>query len=530
MHKTENQMKRAIIKYAGCAFLSGFAAVSIQAQSTVPTNTPAAYELMKLRSLWLQSPNAAGAFLDSPVNYAQVEGGYKTLWGDYHRSQDGSRINTLAFATEGTALVGKVFTWGKFSYDRDQIKDAGFNASLIDPYRGMPFYTVDSALLSNWNNQHYTMQFKVAVPLIANKLTIGIDGTYRASTGAKQRDPRTENDFLQFDLKPAVLWSVSDKHHIGANFRYYTIKEEASMGLNLSSNYVRYYNMYGLGNAIMKVGSGRSIDYNGDNVGGGLQYGFADDYLALVVRASYDYKVEDVTTGSSTPQRDGTVREDIREAGLMIYTKQGKLTHHLGLCYRDRNIDGIQYVNKYDNTATPPAYFTISKSIRSTYRTRTASADYAAVLNRDGGEYIARLDLGARVVDIADRYLMPVSTLDVNNLVFTGGLKGNFVLPGANMKRLLVGGDVTLQYNHSGGYTYGGTTPEYPIIEGIYEVDINYMAAEYVGLGGSVTYSQRISTRNDANIFVKADVNYINSSINEMNTRTMLRFSLGCNF
>ena len=69
------------------------------------------------------------------------------------------------------ALKG-AFIWGSFEYSRDQLRDAEYNASLIDPLRGTPFFIADT-YKSKWINQLYDMTVKAAAPKLWDRLIFG---------------------------------------------------------------------------------------------------------------------------------------------------------------------------------------------------------------------------------------------------------------------------------------------------------------------------------------------------------------------
>ena len=57
--------------------------------------------------------------------------------GDFRRPQQGKK-KTYEVCAEGGVNLDKIYLWGEFRYSRNAIKDANFNASIIDPFRGMP--------------------------------------------------------------------------------------------------------------------------------------------------------------------------------------------------------------------------------------------------------------------------------------------------------------------------------------------------------------------------------------------------------
>ncbi|MGP1477963.1 MAG: DUF6850 family outer membrane beta-barrel protein, partial [Phocaeicola sp.] len=146
-------------KYIYKVFMAGMllsAPLTIMAQGF----SPAALEWQKEQRLWLQSNNAAGMVFDDTRNYSDVVIGYRIKDGDYKRPQQGEKDKNLSISSEGFMNLQKVFVWGKFSFNHQNLQDAQYNASITDPFRGMPFYVADTNK-SKWRNQFYNMTFRV---------------------------------------------------------------------------------------------------------------------------------------------------------------------------------------------------------------------------------------------------------------------------------------------------------------------------------------------------------------------------------
>src|SRR5574344_2751829 len=141
-----------------CAFTTPLAAQKLA------DITPAGLERIKLTDLWQQSSNAAGLAFEPIHKYSYVDVLYQYYDGQFHRPQQGKDGNSLHFSSEGNLLLNKTRVWGFFSYRRDNLKGTVFNSSILDPYRGMPYYVADT-VSSDWKNQHYQLGFKVAQPL-----------------------------------------------------------------------------------------------------------------------------------------------------------------------------------------------------------------------------------------------------------------------------------------------------------------------------------------------------------------------------
>ena len=270
-----------------------------KSQQSIPV-TPAALELLNQRSLWKGSSNAAGLLLDQPFQYSQLSGGYESYNGNFRRPQQGASGNRQTIYTEGNLFLNKYYLSGSFSYIRDNIKNANYNASIIDPLRGMPYIIADLNP-SDWNNQHYDLQFNATVPTVNKQWSFGLAGSYQSSSGAKQRDIRSENDVMGIAVLPSVVYSPASNHHIGLNLVYSNYKEEA--GMSNVTTYVdqTYYELLGLGTAIARLGAGTTSNYEGDALGAGFQYHY-QGAVTLFLTADYKEEAEDLQYTFTTPE------------------------------------------------------------------------------------------------------------------------------------------------------------------------------------------------------------------------------------
>lgn len=510
-----------IIKGLGIAILLSACPLYVKAQTS-----PAAIEIIKEKRLWHQSNNAAGAVVDEAATFSQVNLGYDLTRGNFHRPEEGQSLNQLWFNSEGSMKLDKSYVWGLFEYSHDNINNAGYNASLADPFRGMPYYVVDEHQ-SNWRNQNYLLQFRASTPYCWNHFAFGIEGTYQAIMTAKQRDPRVESRFMILGVKPGVVYNL-ERHSIGLHFSYYSIKEESSMS-NEASDKQNYYELYGLGVAKQSYGSGRTTNYAGNNYGGGLEYGYDNDKFHLLVEGSFNAKVEDATNSFSTPRKEGTVKDKIWNGTVNLYTGNERFTHFVKLGYENRHIDGIQYLTERNNTADDQGWVTLYKNIRSTYKTQKAFAEYSIVANRDN-EYSWKADAGVNYIKHDDRYLIPESFKNSENLLFYVNGSKNFALSEKLQKRLLVKATFAYNNNLSGEYQYGGPHADYITVTELEQGDEDYLTSKYYRLGISAVYSQKFDPEQKISLFAKAKFNYTKTSDYDFNHRSYASFSIGCNF
>lgn len=497
----------------------------IRAQEPGKTLSPAAMEWLKTTNFWRQSSNAAGLLLDDTVRYAELSAVYDIYRGSFRRPEQGEKENNLVFSAEGAEKLSNTYVWGRFDYLRQTVGDARYNASLVDPFRGMPYYVIDENA-SNWSNQRYDLAFKVAHP-VSSKVLLGIEGSYRAWIGAKQRDIRVDSRLYTIDVKPSVVYSITPDHHVGANLHYYNLKEYSEMSILNLYILQNAYEMYGLGNARRTAGidNGRDGVYIGNNIGAGLQYSFHGP-IQLLFTSEWDKKVEDVQVGQTLPRDEGTVKDMQWVTRLLAFHRGLRYSHALTLEYAHRHIDGIEYVTLLNDSA---GWEILHSDIRSKYCTQRITGGYTLSANgTDGYDWL----LGGEVAYTKkkDDYLLPASQMAYENIAFSLRARKNFVLSPRLSKRLLLGVDARYNVNLSGHYRYGGNFPEYITVTGLQQSDYEYLSSRFYSAGISGTYSQQVNGRSGVIAFAKASFSYSHAGDFDLGNRNRVHLSIGCNF
>lgn len=490
--------------------------------------SPAAIEQLKMNRLWAASSNAAGMALDDSSNYSNVTAGYQLQDGNYCRPQEGQKETILGVSSEGFINLGNALVWGAFEFLQKNLTDAGYNASIADPFRGMPYYVADSHL-SKWRNQYYDLKFKASTPLLKHHWAFGLGGGYQATLAAKQRDPRVDTRFYRLELIPGMMYQVNESHKLGASLKYSSIKEDSRMSnVNL---YVDqdYYLLYGLGTAVKGIGSGVTTNYVGDCWGGTVQYNYTANTFNLLLEGTYEVKAETVEQSFTNPKKIAGVKDKIAQVGVTAVQNGRTYTNFLKLSYRNEHIDGIQYISQRDNSETQQGWMDLHKNIRSTYKTQTASLTY--ILSKNNGvEYNWKLEVGVDYQKQDDKYLMPQSVQNAENILYLLGGKKNFVLGNRLNRRLLVDLHVAYNQNLSGTYHYGGSHADYLTVTELQQGLTNFYTSDYCRFGGAVTYSQQIQEHKSMNLFGKIAFDRMATSDYDYNGRSYLSISLGCNF
>lgn len=517
--------KNRTIRYFFLASALLLLTLGVMAQESERTLSPAAMEWLKTANLWRQTSNAAGLLLDDTVRYAELSTAYDIHRGSFRRPEQGERENNLNFSAEGTEKLRNTYVWGRFNYSRQTISDARYNASLVDPFRGMPYYVIDENA-GNWSNQRYDLTFKAAHP-VSSKVMLGIEGSYRAWLGAKQRDIRVDSRLYTIELKPSLVYSITPNHHIGANLHYYNLKEYSEMSILNIYILQNAYEMYGLGNARRTAGidNGRDGVYIGNNMGAGLQYSYSGP-IQVLFTSEWDKKVEDVQVGQTLPRDEGTVKDVQWVTRLLAFHQGARYSHALTLAYAHRHIDGIEYVTLLNDST---GWEVLHSDIRSKYRTRQATADYTLFANgADGYDWL----VGGEIVYTKkkDDYLLPASQMAYENLSFSVRTRKNILLSSRLSKRLLLGADAWYNANLSGQYRYGGNFSDYITVTGLQQSDYEYLASSFYSAGLSAVYSQHVNDRSDVTAFAKAAFSYSHTDDFNSGNRSHIHFSIGCNF
>ncbi len=492
-------------------------------------NSPAATERLKEHNLWFQTKNAAGTAYDNTRQFSNIIVDYDMEDGDFKRPQQGEQDKTLSVSSEGFLNLKNAYVWGQFIFQHEDVKDASYNASITDPFRGMPYYVTDDYSDSKWRNQFYDLHFRASTPVINNWLTLGIDGTYKASIAAKQRDPSTDTRFYTLQLIPSATFAFDENNRVGVNVGYSSIKEDVYMDNTYTYLYQAYWTHYGLGVSTYGYSSGGpSINYYGHRWETAVQYQHQSGAWNLLLEGKYSKKVENADNSYSMPRKQFAVKDQTIDVNGTAIHEGEDYTHSLKAAWGYRHIDGIQYINQRDNTEAQQGWIDLHHDIRSTYVTHTASFKYGIMRNR-GDEYNWRVDASVAYVGFSDEYLLPNSTKDSRNLFVDLEAKKNFKVGDRLNNRLLLAVKGGLRNAMSGEYRYGGTHEDYPTIA-MEQADEDYLTSDAWHVGGSLTYSQQVKENQKLNVYLKAAIDYQKSKADLFDKRSFATCTLGFNF
>lgn len=501
-------------------------------------NTPASIERLKVENLhFSHSKNASGIQLDSIDYYSQVMLGLDREKGSLKRVQEGADNTSYGFSTDGGGRIAGLhgtYVWGRFSYTREKLGDAEYNATLFDPLRGTPFYLADPNK-SDWINQLFDMEVKAATPVLWRRLILGVGLAYQNGQAAKQLDPRPLTSLSKFEINPGLTLLLGRKHAFGAYYRYYSRREDGaavnSVTLVNQTVYVMNFPGFFINAEIGSLNADNQRIYNANCMGFGGEYTFRTKGIHLLVSGNYAQEVEDVTDSYSIPKMVGTTVDERYSAALNAHFTLSPANALLfNLSYDRRSIDGIQYVQEYDNSFEVAKWIIKAKNIRSNAASSHLRGSLQYMRTTVPGAYDWTLGLGFESERTDNIYYFPRSTQQVDNLLLNLFARKNFRI--GTRHAILAGAHAALKTNSGSAIDYNGYKADTECYTDFTLRDFYSLGTGYASYGGEVTYSLSKLFGERGALFVSAMADYFKATDHKdlFNDRLLASFKIGLIF
>lgn len=508
----------------------GYANQLLAQQQTV--NNIFQWEVDRQFGNWRHTGNAAGLLVDQPAHLSALQAGYSSEVGDFKRPQEARRSSQADVSTLGNIYLGDLYIQGHFGYARHDRRNAEYNASMIDPFRGMPYLVADTNA-SNWVNEHYRLGFELAFPVKDNRMQFGLAMDYRSSSGAKQRDVRALNRFYALHVSPGVVYQIAPQHRIGANLSYRNHKEEATNRSVNNEIDQGYFSLYGLGHSVARLGyenltTSRQTNYEADRIGAGLQYGFEGAWSVLL-SGNYEVGAEDVHIGFMDTRPEGTLLQDDWTLILALRRSRKHWKHIIDAKGYWSNAKGSEYINEFVPGLDSDGYSNRYSSVRSTYDRSSIGASYE-LIKMDGKQYSYRAKGKLAYGKAEDRYLIPTSTFAFEEMLYGASFEKAFSL--GRTARSLVSVGVSMDYRQSlnADYYYGGSLPNSLPVTDLMVRETNYFASDFLTIGVPIVYSFELSSARESSLFIKTNGFYQRADQTFFDRRKGLSVSLGATF
>lgn len=492
-----NVMKMNIsaqFKNMATVFLTGcILSIPLSAQEQDTTGVhPDKLELYKSSNLWINTLNSAGLNLSDIFCYTDVNVGYTYTKGGFRRQQEGNKNDGFLFNAEGTTTLKGAYLWGKFSIETEKKRNARFNASIIDPFRGMPYIIADDRS-SDWRLQYYCLETRISTPKLLDKLYAGTGISYRVSTGAKQLDPRPQNRYYALEITPSIVWTVNDRHNLGATGYYKNMHETSDIEFKNSYQDATFYYLEGLGAFTQTTGTGRHRDYRGNAFGGELQYSIQSERFDFLLSAGYIYDYENVIDRTQKIINDAKTVSD-NYSGQMTLVFKGEKYRHLLLANASyQNINGIFYDKVKDPDDPTVGQIILYEKTRSKFKTTRLNVEYDTYkLRPEGYSWCA----GAKInyLILQDEYLLPqpgVASSFQNIHRYDFDIHGKYNihkgLPFGG--QLLVGASTIYSLARDCELDYGGPNNDHIVIRELLNKDFIFLSKSYWKLVFDAQYS-----------------------------------------
>ncbi|WP_133228409.1 DUF6850 family outer membrane beta-barrel protein [Sphingobacterium corticibacter] len=494
------------------------------AQQKIKQVSPNWLEIQDSLGSWRNTANPAGLTRDQPVQFSKVQATYDIEQGDFRRPQQAQKINSQSIYGAGNTQLNDYYLQGFIRYNRQFREDATYNASLIDPFRDMPYYIIDSNA-SDWLNQLYTMGFDLASPVFKDKWTAGLSVDYQAASGAKQRDIRAENTQFGLSIRPGLTYQINANHVAGFNLLFATSKEE-SVNSNVNV-YVDqgYFIHYGLGHAIPYVGSGTNMNYESEKWGAGLQYEY-HGLWNLLLSTNYAIAAETANIGFLAGRTQGSILTRQSESSLRATRENTLFAHQIVLNYAFKLGEGTEYWNEFVPGLESDGYINQHKAVRSTYRNSFGEAAYTLIKKREGG-YDWKLRGQASYRKREDQYLLPQSAFGMSYLNYA--LSFDKMISSGNATYTL-GGKIGNQHSLSGDYRYGGQRADELPVQELMRSDLNFLTTDFLSIEIPFTYSLQVDNKHIHNFYVQAVGSWLDARSTEYQNRKKITLSVGAIF
>ena len=484
---------------------------------------PIALQRLRMESPWLSGSNAAGMSQDSIPNFHHITLGYENTSGEFKSPLQGRSTDNFTIRAEEYTRLKTFRLWGEFTFRHQRQRDAGYNASIGDPLRGMPFYVIDTHE-SNWRDQLYDLRFKASHPLGGSQWHIGLSGHYHAGLYAKQRDPRVDTRTYRLGLAPSILFTPSTAHHLGFTLGFTSHKEDSQMSKEESYTDQEYYEVYGLGEALRGLGTGRVTDYKGIKWTPELQYLFRSSAHSLLFTLGSNFGVEDVFISFTTPKKDATLLSKSFHTGLSYRYSGQSLQHLLRIKYGSDQRQGIRYINVRKASEENSGWERVHKDIRSRYDDQSLRCVYT-LYSPQGSGYRWLASLGQTFSQNDAEYILPHSQRSYISSLTDIKMEKNFKF--GTLSSLLLRGEGSYLKVLKSNYSYGGNRNDYAIVQELEHAKHLYQSSDAWGGGITLGYNSELSFLKNTRTYLRAGYHYLHRLQGESDFRSTWTTSLG---
>lgn len=371
----------------------------------------------KLKNYFWYSTNNAAALSMTAIDIdGRLELSYNFENGEFHSPQTPEGVNDISLHTDGLAKVGGFVVWGDFKFQNRFEKGSMYNVLNYEIEEDIPFFVADTFACA-WNKQAYLMSFKIASPVLWDRVGFGLKLDYDAKVGAKQKDPRGETYDRYVRIYPSIGINLGNQI-LGV---YATYINELERTKPTNENYRKTQMVFisnGLGNGLVgKVGGNDGLQIfllNANTYGGGLQYELVNPALDFYGELSFLQTSKKSVQNPELPKPMGRiVRNQINADFKAAFGENRNHLAHLG--GEVKLTQGIEYLLKLNTTAFQQSWDVLGENNMSNFNKIYANAGYDYQVVKSGRfDWSAGVDGDFTMRDYS--YLAPANSFSSTNV------------------------------------------------------------------------------------------------------------------
>lgn len=452
--------------------------------------TPAYISLLGYLAQWQKGSNAAGLWQDSLVLFGRTTLGYKQEDGTFKMAQEPERMSQFNFGTERYQKIGGMLFYGKVSYIQQWDKKVNYS-NVLDPYRGTPYILADS-IGGAWQKQLYALQVKAASPaMLGHRLVLGLGAVLNVGTGARQNDPRPLSTNDEIIITPGLTWRLNQAGLVGINGLYGRYREEVSLVVKNSNINHYLYKSLGLGQLELPTTftTGASRVYNGNKLGGDIQYQWHQDGISWLTSLGYRSYQEKVADGTSVPRKSGTWKQQTYQFKSSLNMDGQNFLHRFSVGLERMEDTGIEFHEFYD--LTTKTWKTLLEAEFYLSETNLTSFSYTLIKAQQQHSFSWLAEIGGNYFSLSRSYLIPSSKQEISRTEVWLKAAKNWNLPNAGSLQASIKGLYSKKLNAS--LMYIPITADRTLLarEVLYP-DQAYLSADYLGTTINLQYGIKL--------------------------------------
>ena len=336
------------------------------ANDTLHVNSFNSIRLLKSNNPWLGTGNIAGLVFNQPGSTVAFETRLDQGDGNFHRIREASNYHNYSFSTQSfQSSKDRMFLFGKFEYHYVDDFGGKWNGTY-DPYRGNPYVLADSVSGTNYHKENYNLAGGIGFKM-NDQISLGCALDYYVGVGAKQKDPRPENTFVQFSINPSIILNATN-YKLGFDIGFTNRKEEIKYDV-MRNNYSPVFFMFkGFGFYSVDIDSNFSRFLSANEFFGGIQFEKSLRGIPTLTEIRFNFDIEQIDDGGSVIRKmDGgewkTYNLNLKE---QFNVKNGLSIHRFKGNFSFFNGNGIEFTQNmvYEGTWNVPRYVTIGKNLK----------------------------------------------------------------------------------------------------------------------------------------------------------------------